>query len=97
MRAAHHIENGFPVVHHLVELTQLAKSEFFFVLQAPLSPAHVITKVVSLSWEVNPLGVAELVAHEVKVGLSSETDAQESDHLVESHSSADHHGGVIFL
>ena len=45
---------------------------------------------VAFSWEVDPLGVAKLVAHEVEVGFTAQGHGDEANHLVKSHASADH-------
>lgn len=81
-------KNGLVVAHFLVESTKLTVSEILIVEQAPLSPAIMITIVVSGSGEINPLRMAELISHEVEVCLSSEGRCDKSDHFMEGHSSA---------
>jgi hypothetical protein len=71
MRMGHHTEYVLPVVHLLIEFVKLAESQALVVFQIPLASAVMITVVVSSSWEINPLGMSELIAHEIKVGLSS--------------------------
>lgn len=61
----------------------------FIIPEAPLSSAVVIAEVVSLSWKVNPLRVSVFITHEVEVSLATQTDADESDHLVKCHSPTD--------
>lgn len=46
-----------------------------------------VTISVSFTWEIDPLRMAELVAHEIKVALTTERLRYETDHLVESHAS----------
>ena len=67
MSFVHGLEDFLHVVHGFVEFTQLAISEVLVVFQVPLSSAIVITIVVALSWEIDPLWMAELVTHEVEI------------------------------
>lgn len=88
MRMSHDIEDVFPVGHYLVEFAELAVSQILVEPQAPLASAEMHTKVVPRTWKVDPLGVTEFVSHEVEVAFSTKTDAEQSDHLVKGHSSA---------
>lgn len=45
--------------------------------------------------EIDPLGMAELVAHEVKVSLTSQAHGHESDHLVKCDSSVHYHARCV--
>lgn len=89
MALVHGLEDLLHIVHGLVKLTQLAVSQILVIFQVPLSSAIVITVVVTISWEVNPFWVTELIAHEVEVGLSTETEGNKSDHFVEGYASGD--------
>lgn len=46
-----------------------------------------IAPIVTFSWEINPLRVSELIAHEGEVALVAQTERNESDHFVQSHAS----------
>jgi hypothetical protein len=59
-------------IHGLVKGTKLAISQVSVVQEIPLSSAVVIAVVVSLSWEVNPLWMTELITHKVEVSLTSQ-------------------------
>lgn len=73
--ATHPVEGLFEVVECLVEVLQLRESKILVVTEIPLSSAVVVAEVVACSWKVNPLWVTKLIAHEVKVGFSSQSDS----------------------
>ena len=53
----------------------------------PLSPAVMVVEVVALSGEVYPLGMSELISHEVEVSVSAQSDCEESYNLMKRHAS----------
>ena len=55
------------------------------VSQVPPSPAVLVTPVVALAWEVDPLGVSELVVHKTQVSLTPQAEGHKSNHLVQCH------------
>ena len=65
------------------------------VRQIPLPAAVLVTPVVALAREVDPLGVPQLVAHEVQVGLAPEGHGDEPNHLVQGHAPDDDLGGLV--
>lgn len=87
----HNIEKIFHLVHDLVKLSEAMVVKVFVKLKTPLTTAPVIAPIVALPRKINPLWMAELVAHEVKVCLSSERKCDKADHFVESDSSIDNH------
>ena len=60
------------------------------VCQGPLAAAILVAPAVALPGEVDPLRVAELVAHEGQVALAAQTHGQQTDHLVQGHAPVDH-------
>ena len=48
-----------------------------------------VAPAVALAREVDPLGVAELVAHEIQIGLPARRDGHQPDHLVQRHAAVD--------
>lgn len=64
------------------------ESEVLIVQKIPLSPAVVITMIVSLSGEIDPLWVTELITHKIEVSLSTERLCDQSDHLMKCQTSA---------
>ena len=48
-----------------------------------------VAPAVALAREVDPLGMPELVAHEVEVGLTARGDGHQADHLVQGHAAVD--------
>jgi hypothetical protein len=67
----HRLELNFSCVHDLVELAELSISKIFVIHEVPLPTAVIITITVAFSWEINPLWMTELIAHEVEVSLTS--------------------------
>lgn len=63
---------GFERVHGRVPRVELGVAQLGVVRQRPLAPAVVIRVLVALAGEVNPLGVAELVAHKVEPRFSAQ-------------------------
>ena len=55
----------------------------------------VVLPLVALAWEVDPLRVPELVAHEVEVALAADGHGDHPDHLVQRHAPGDHVGGLL--
>jgi hypothetical protein len=73
--------------HVLVEGLELAVAEVRVVGQVPLPPAVVEGPVVALPRKVDPLRMAELVAHEVQVPFTPNRECYQPDHLVQGHAS----------
>ena len=49
----------------------------------------VIAVAVALAREVNPFGVAELVAHEVKITFTGQAEREQADHFVQRDAAVD--------
>ena len=60
-------------------------------------PAMMVAPAVLRSGKVHPLGVAELVAHEVQVALAAQAQDQQADHLVQRQAPVHRHGVVWSL
>ena len=68
----HDTEQIFHLVHLFIEFTEAPIVQLGVSPQTPLSTAPVMTPVITCPWEVDPFGMAELVAHEVEVGLAAQ-------------------------
>ena len=60
--------------HGFVELKEMIVPEIGSGHQIPLSSTVLIAPVVALSWEIYPFWVTKLIAHEVKIPLTSQTE-----------------------
>ena len=76
--------------HRLVEIPQPRVAQEPVLRQRPLPPGVGVAPAVAFAREVDPLGVPELVAHEVEVGLPARRDGHQADHLVQRHAAVDH-------
>lgn len=77
------------VLHAGVELVEELVAEEIVGCEVKLASCVPEAVVISGAGEVEPFGVAELIAFEVEIAFSSESVGDEADHLVESHSSLD--------
>ena len=82
--------------HCLVEISQISVSEIVRLSQRPLSSGMFVRPVVSLTREVDPLRVAELVTHEGKVTVAAGSHCHQTDHLMKGHTSV-HYRRLGFL
>ena len=82
---------GIPdcVDHAPVEGIQLAVLEIAVFHQTPLAAAVLVAPAVALAGEIDPLGMAELVAHEVEVGGAAGGGGEQTQHLMQSHGAVD--------
>lgn len=51
--------------HKLIKLKQMTVSEICSISKIPSSSTVMIAPVIAFSWEIDPLGMSKLVAHEV--------------------------------
>lgn len=75
----------FCSLHCCIELIEKLVSQKTIIWKVKLAPRILVAVSVALSWEVKPLAMAELVALEVEVSLTTEGVGDEADHLVQSH------------
>ena len=101
---AHHVVVLDQLNHGLVEVAQQLVAQEAVVREAPLAAGILEAPAVALAREVDPLRMAELVAHEVEVALAARADGHQADHLVQRDGTVhDHvlaravHAGVHFL
>ena len=66
------------------------------VHQAPLPPGIMTGPVIAVAGKIDPLRVAELIAHKVKIPAACRCKGDEADHLVEGHGPLDERIGVVF-
>ena len=71
--------------HGNLEVAQVLVLEVGVVGQTPLAAAVVVTPAVALPGEIDPLGVAEFVAHEGQVALAAQAHGQQPQQLVQCH------------
>ena len=56
-----------------------------------------ITEIITLTWEVYPFRMPELISHKVQVGLSAQRNSQKSDHFMDRDASVNNDRLNIFL
>ena len=78
------------VYHVVVPVVQVLVFQVLAVDQRPLAAGILVAPAVALAREVDPLGVAPLVAHEVEVGPVDERGCGHAYHLVQGHAAVDH-------
>mmetsp|Transcript_108129 Transcript_108129/g.271993 ORF Transcript_108129/g.271993 Transcript_108129/m.271993 type:complete len:307 (-) Transcript_108129:1111-2031(-) len=86
------LEAALAGLHELVKRLEELVTQEVVLRQVPAPTAMMVTPSILWTREVNPLGVAELVSHEVQVAFASEAQNQEADHLVQSEASVDAQG-----
>ena len=77
--------------HVVIKVTQPLIFQKSVVPQAPLAAAVMKAPAVALSGEVDPLGMAEFIAHEVQIGLAATTEGKQADHLVQGNGTVNDH------
>ena len=75
--------------HRPVEVSEPRVAQQLVARERPQPPGVGVAPAVALAREVDPLGVSELVAHEVEVGLPARRDGHQADHLVQRHAAVD--------
>ena len=81
--------------HSIVESVEKLVFELLTVYKAPLTAGIFITPAVTLAREVNPLRMAELIAHEVEIAAVDGGERHETYHLVERHATGHYHILVV--
>jgi len=76
MLRSHDAIEMFLVVHLFIEVVEELKPQVRVVHQTPLSSAELVAVVITLPREVDPLRMAELVSHEIKICLATQTLSQ---------------------
>ena len=71
--------------HSFVKGIQLPILEQLIIEKIPSSPTVVIAPVIALPREVYPLRVSKLIAHEIQVRITTQTERDQPDHLVQGH------------
>ena len=75
--------------HGLIEIAEPMIAERLVVDEMPLAARVFITPAVALAREINPLGVAEFVAHEIQIAAIHRRGRGETDHLVQGDAARD--------
>ena len=73
--------------HFLVEVAKEMVVELLIVNEVPLASCILVAPSVALSWEIDPLGMSKLVAHEVEVASVYGRGRGKAYHLVQGYSS----------
>ena len=55
-----------------------------------------IAPAVALSGEVDPLGMAEFIAHKGQIAFAAQAHGQQAEHLVKGHAPVHHHIFVVY-
>ncbi len=76
--------------HLTVEIAQPMVAEVLIVNQVPLATGILIRPAITLAWEVDPLGMTELVAHEVQITTVDGSCRHQTNHLVQGDASLCH-------
>mmetsp|Transcript_7040 Transcript_7040/g.15466 ORF Transcript_7040/g.15466 Transcript_7040/m.15466 type:complete len:492 (-) Transcript_7040:1049-2524(-) len=79
------VEPVIQLHHSLVPGQQLAVQQVIAVPQTPLPPCIVVAPAITITREVDPLGVTKLIAHEGEVALTPQSHGHQADHLVQGH------------
>ena len=82
--------------HSLVEIPQIMVAKGLVVHQMPLATGIFVTPTITLTGEVNPLRMAELIAHKVQVATIDAGSSYQADHLVEGNVAVYHAVAVLF-
>ena len=77
--------------HGFFKFIEIGIFQIGVVCQTPLPAAIVVAPAVALPGEVNPLGVAEFIAHKGQIPLTAQAHGQQTDQLVQGHAPVDDH------
>jgi hypothetical protein len=80
--------------HGAIKILKIAVFEKLVIRKMPLSAAIEIAPAVSLSWEIDPFGMTELIAHKVEVSFPAKSKRYQADHLVQGNSAINN--GVLY-
>ena len=79
-------------MHHItIKTIQSTVFQHIVIGQIPLTAGMVARPAVALSREVNPLRMAEFVAHEVQIAAGAERQGHQTNELVQRHSPINRH------
>ena len=70
--------------HLAVEVSEVVVAELLVVDEVPLTAGVLVAPSVFLSREVDPLGMTELITHEVEISAVDGAGSEQTNHLVES-------------
>ena len=77
--------------HRLIKVGKVSVAQKAIVTQRPLTACIGVRVAITLTREVNPLGMTELITHKVKVCVTTRRDSKQAYHLMQSHTTI-HHG-----
>mmetsp|Transcript_12211 Transcript_12211/g.30652 ORF Transcript_12211/g.30652 Transcript_12211/m.30652 type:complete len:228 (-) Transcript_12211:1566-2249(-) len=80
-------------VHGSVKVVQVDVPKMSLIGKRPLTTSAVVRPVIADTGEIDPLGMPELVAHEVEVALSTKRHGEHADHLVHGDATVDNQVG----
>mmetsp|Transcript_126990 Transcript_126990/g.301597 ORF Transcript_126990/g.301597 Transcript_126990/m.301597 type:complete len:383 (-) Transcript_126990:128-1276(-) len=92
MRCIHELVSILAGMHKLIKGLEELVAQQIILCQVPSTSAVLVAPAVLRAREVDPLGVPELVAHEVQVALAAQGEHKKSDHLVQRQATVDAHG-----
>ena len=63
-------ETIFQGLHQLIKVLEILVAQSFIIRQIPASAAEVVAPSILISWEIHPLWMTKLIAHEVQIALT---------------------------
>ena len=83
--------------HPLIEAAKIAIFQVGIVHEAPLTPCVFSAVTVALPGEVDPLRVAEFIAHEIQIALAAQRSGDKADDLVIIHGPLNHRRWIVLV
>ena len=87
VHVAHQLDHG------IVKRVKLAIAQLLAVDEIPLATRVLVAPAIAFSREVNPLGMSELIAHEVEVSAVDSGESDKAYHLVHGYATVD--SGIV--
>ena len=83
--------------HSFVEAVEVREEIVGVIDETPLASCVLITPSVALTREIDPLGMSELIAHEVEVSAIDGRSRDETDHLMQRYTAVGHIGRMAMF
>ena len=83
--------------HSLVKTIQVCKEIICIVHQIPLTTRVLMTPTITLTREINPLGVTELISHKCEISTIDSRSCDETNHLMQRYTTVHHISGMTML
>lgn len=73
--------------HLVIEFVEVVVAQISSISQIPSPSTVVIVPIITLSRKINPLWMSKFISHEVQIPKSTQTESQQSYHLMQSYPS----------